>query len=277
MPKFCPTCGKQLPFEEAEVCPGCGVRINEPSQKKSSDSSLSKGLLIIAILGVVLVVVLIGSAVIAAFVFGMSGSSTVVRVTPEPVYTTKTPPAPTVLTPSGPQIIVLSRPSVQGWNWYTVPGTQNYIYIPKDWTTTSKPMSYGGKDYTFLISYSPDMTTAVGAFAVDVTGILGGQTTLEKILSQGYIGSDMYQGVISGLTSGSTSDPVTNIVQDPTYYSISGHPARKIEYDQMNAHLKDYVVVVDRNTVIMELMMTSSQATYDDRTNADASLRSLTG
>jgi uncharacterized RDD family membrane protein YckC len=30
MPKFCPTCGKPLQFENAEICPNCGVRINEP-------------------------------------------------------------------------------------------------------------------------------------------------------------------------------------------------------------------------------------------------------
>jgi uncharacterized RDD family membrane protein YckC len=30
MPKFCPTCGKPLQFENAEICPSCGVRIKEP-------------------------------------------------------------------------------------------------------------------------------------------------------------------------------------------------------------------------------------------------------
>lgn len=30
MPKFCTTCGKPLQFENAEICPGCGVRIRAP-------------------------------------------------------------------------------------------------------------------------------------------------------------------------------------------------------------------------------------------------------
>ncbi|MDD5142359.1 zinc ribbon domain-containing protein [Methanoregula sp.] len=30
MPNFCPTCGKQLQFENAEICPACGVRIQPP-------------------------------------------------------------------------------------------------------------------------------------------------------------------------------------------------------------------------------------------------------
>lgn len=31
MPNFCPTCGKPLQFENAEICPSCGVRIQPPS------------------------------------------------------------------------------------------------------------------------------------------------------------------------------------------------------------------------------------------------------
>lgn len=29
MPKFCTTCGKPLQFENAEICPGCGVRLHD--------------------------------------------------------------------------------------------------------------------------------------------------------------------------------------------------------------------------------------------------------
>lgn len=30
MPNFCPTCGAELKYPEAEICPACGVRIREP-------------------------------------------------------------------------------------------------------------------------------------------------------------------------------------------------------------------------------------------------------
>jgi hypothetical protein len=43
MPNFCPTCGKPLQFENAEICPSCGVRILgapldslTPAQNKTS-------------------------------------------------------------------------------------------------------------------------------------------------------------------------------------------------------------------------------------------------
>jgi len=32
MPKFCSACGKPLQFENAEICPSCGVRIQGPEQ-----------------------------------------------------------------------------------------------------------------------------------------------------------------------------------------------------------------------------------------------------
>lgn len=31
MPKFCTNCGKPLQFENAEICPSCGVRLQEPT------------------------------------------------------------------------------------------------------------------------------------------------------------------------------------------------------------------------------------------------------
>ena len=37
MVKFCPTCGKPLQFENADICPSCGVRIQSPPQIKTEN------------------------------------------------------------------------------------------------------------------------------------------------------------------------------------------------------------------------------------------------
>jgi FlaG/FlaF family flagellin (archaellin) len=79
MPKFCPTCGKSLPFENAEICPNCGVRIKSPITPKKQDSGRNVTLLIAAGIGIVLLVVIV-AAVIAAFVFGMSGNISKTKV-----------------------------------------------------------------------------------------------------------------------------------------------------------------------------------------------------
>jgi TM2 domain-containing membrane protein YozV len=37
MVKFCPNCGKELQFENAEICPSCGVRIKEPPKLQQTE------------------------------------------------------------------------------------------------------------------------------------------------------------------------------------------------------------------------------------------------
>jgi TM2 domain-containing membrane protein YozV len=43
MVKFCPTCGKQLQYDDAEICPNCGVRIPNllPTQKEEKNPVLA--------------------------------------------------------------------------------------------------------------------------------------------------------------------------------------------------------------------------------------------
>jgi len=95
MPKFCPTCGKQLQFENAEICPNCGVRVKSPPSTKKQDDT-GKNILILITAGVALVFfTVIIAAVIAAFVFGMAGNIQKIKVV-----------AATVQQPAGNLIVV---------------------------------------------------------------------------------------------------------------------------------------------------------------------------
>lgn len=42
MPKFCSTCGKPVQFENAEICPNCGVRIQIPTAENITKNPITK-------------------------------------------------------------------------------------------------------------------------------------------------------------------------------------------------------------------------------------------
>jgi len=69
MPKFCPNCGKPLEFEQAEICPHCGVRIKSPTTKIKKDSGRSIIVLIAAGIGILFLFIII-AAVFSYIVLG---------------------------------------------------------------------------------------------------------------------------------------------------------------------------------------------------------------
>jgi hypothetical protein len=171
----------------------------------------------------------------------------------------------------------IARSSVEGWNRYTVPNTLLGIYLPKDWKVSTQKVTGSGRETTVLTGYTPDLTTGVMAMAVDVSGIIGGQMMLDMVRSQGSIGDDLYESLIKGIESGSSGTLPANMVRDPNHYLMSGHPARKAEYDQGNSHVVAYMVVPDHNTIVVVTLMTTTQATAADRKQGTAAVTSLTG
>jgi hypothetical protein len=51
MPNFCPNCGAELKYKEAEICPSCGVRIREPPAPAKE-----KNLYPAAVIGLIIIV-----------------------------------------------------------------------------------------------------------------------------------------------------------------------------------------------------------------------------
>ena len=76
MAKFCPTCGKQLPVENAEICPKCGVRVQSPTKSPPKQSEGSKIGLYIIIAIVLFVGFIIVAAVFSYVVLGAGFFST---------------------------------------------------------------------------------------------------------------------------------------------------------------------------------------------------------
>jgi len=67
MPNFCPTCGAEIQYKEAEICPKCGVRIKETPK---ADLPISKNVIILSYVAAI-IVPLIG--IILAFYFLIKG------------------------------------------------------------------------------------------------------------------------------------------------------------------------------------------------------------
>ena len=221
------------------------------------------------------VVILILVALFAGFLLGIAVSS------PATVEKTEISQVPAAVSgTSAPSTLAaqeIARSSVEGWNRYTVPNTRLGIYLPKDWKVSTQTVTSSGREATVLAGYSPDLTTGVMVMAVDVSGVIGGQMMLDMIQSQGYIGDDMYGSLIKGMETGSSGTPPANMARDPNHYLMSGQPARKAEYDQGNSHVVAYIIVPDHNTMIVETLMTTDQATAADRSQGTAAVTSLTG
>ena len=161
------------------------------------------------------------------------------------------------------------------WNQYTVPQTHMNIYAPQDWNAGTKEMSFNGQKLTSLILSSPDMTTLVSVTKIDETGIPSAPEYQEKELNQGYIDSAQYQNRINALTSSSNDPPATNIIQDSTYYSMHGYPARRVDYDVGNFHVEEFFFIPDKNTLVEDLLMTTTQSTVNERENGLTSMNSI--
>jgi len=197
MPRFCPTCGKLLQFENAEVCPNCGVRIVSSiisAQQKGKESNLVKYIII----GIILCFGFFVVAAVISYITLGSGYFT----TPTSSET------PTIINSVG-------KP---GWVKYTNYENHFSIYKPSDWTVTSLDK--------FVYVNTPDMKGFVMLYGMD--------TSSNPARTQ--ISDEIVDSFIKGLKSSETDQvKIISVVKDSNYYTINGNPARRITvYSQLD-------------------------------------------
>jgi hypothetical protein len=225
MPKFCPSCGKPLQFENTEICPNCGVRLKSLNTPKKQDSKRSIIFLFAAGIGILFLFFII-VAVIAAFVFGMAGTSTSPVQTPEQI-TYQTIVTPTIVTK---QTIINSKGDT-GWVKYTSYEDHFSIYRPSDWTITPiDSTTVWGPNSKFMDKavyvYSPNLKGFIMIYGMDFSGSIysvyndPGKTT---------ISDQFYDAFVQGIKQGETDQiKVTSLVKDSNQYQINGNPARRV-------------------------------------------------
>ena len=248
-PKFCTTCGVPLQFENADICPNCGVKIQaQPIPGKSGLFWLS----------VVLAVLLIIGAVITAFFFGVAGltqkvpqsdgTNTLVNT-----YTVVQTYAPieTLVAP----VLLYQRPSPipPGYNQLKNDDLQFSIYIPNDWDSyiiDSKESTSISEDASLSESVLPKIVyfynkkidaskSMIMIMGMDFTKSAWGENSLEPF-NDGFVG---------GLKQGIEKSQATNIVvmSKGEKYRINGYEAlgNRITYITSNgipSTMKTYVI-----------------------------------
>jgi hypothetical protein len=174
-----------------------------------------------------------------------------------------------------PTVKLEKNPSINAsWQAMPITGGQMSICIPPKWTIST----FNRSQY----AESPDQTSSIFA----KSGINYGTDSMKNEFDQRYIDNDMLQSLIANFTP---SD--VNVSIDPTYYVISGHPSRKIEWDEsprllkhtavyeytLRNHNEAYIIVQDNDSLTIVLTKIQLLASDEDRILAEESLESVTG
>jgi hypothetical protein len=235
---------------------------------------------ILAIIGIPLIIIFV-LAVIAAFVFGMAGS------TPNSYETVSTVTIPTIQT-IVPAPTIINSIGNPGWVRYTNNDDHFSVYRPSDWTVQELPKSQIPNDNKidtslimnkFVYIFTPNLKGFIMIYGVDTSG------TLYSIFNdpgKTQISDTLYDQFIDGLPLGFTdTNPVKliGVIKDSNYYSINGYPARKVTLNtQVNGQSLngDFYLIAHENRYYIEGYFAMIGSTQSDASTASGILRTFT-
>ena len=206
--------------------------------------------------------------IVLIFWVWISGCVNTTPITNQPVLSTTT-------AISVPIVELKKNPSIDNsWQVMYIPGGQMNIYIPPKWTIST----FNRQQY----AESPDETS----FILAVSGLNFGADSMKNEIDQGYIDNNVLQNLVANL-----SFTEGNVSIDPTYYIISGHPSRKIQWDEplhvlkhtaayvftSNTHNEAYIIIQNSDSLALVITNIQPLASDEDRILAEESLESVTG
>lgn len=233
---------------------------------------------------VIIIIITIFFAVIAAFIFGMAGSSTTSS------YTTEQISYQTIATPS-----IVSKPTVlnsnvkTGWVQYTNYEDHFSIYRPSDWevmafdkTDSSFGFEESGMDISQIMDkvvaiYTPNLKGFIMIYGVDFSGTL---FSIFNDPSKTQISNELYNEFVNSLQSGETDDvKISSIERDSNYYLINGNPARRLVLHwQINGEPLngESYIIAHENSYYVEIYSAMAGSSQADASTASNIMRSFT-
>ena len=264
----------------------------ERINKREESFSGKSGLFWLPVVLFALAVVLIIAAVIAAFVFGMAGSTqksyeTVPLVTIPTMQTISyNVVQPTVTFATIPTIVpaptVIKYIGNSGWARYTSYDDHFSIYKPSDWTVSALDASeVYGKDSQYMdkVVYinTPNRKGSIMIYGMDFSGTI---YSIGNDPGKTQISDEFYDGFVKGIKSGETDQiKFTSLVKDSNHYLINGNPARRVTlYSQIGGETLngDFYLIAHENSYYVEGYFAMAGSTQSDASTASDIMRTFT-
>jgi hypothetical protein len=277
---FCQKCGFKND-DDAVFCNSCGAPLNQSGQ---ASPPKKHGILFwIAVVFGIFIILIIGAAIIAAFIFGVASS---VNQNSQLATVSTAPPA---------QSLDVSANIPSSWIRYTSTVDGFSVFTPNEWMVKEIPIStvnsyvdLKGDTTNFfpnvIYIYNPSMTGFVTIYGADYSGTL---YSIFNDQTKTQISDEFYDGVINGVESAGTWESrdgtiqmnVTSVERDITQYTINGNPARRMILNFLaNGHplSGDCYIIAHGNTYYIEFYSSMVGSSQEDASNSVGIMQSFT-